>query len=229
MRRIGVMGGTFNPIHAGHLLLAEWALTEVGLDEVWFIPTGVSYMKNAKDIAAGEDRLRMTQLAVEDNSSFKCLDIEVRREGYTYSCETLEYLRQEYPEDSFFFLVGADCLFSIESWKDPERIFHNCTLVAAVRGETTLPEMEEKRRELEHKYQGACGTDGCRILLLPFISMSVSSTEIRRRIYDRKSVRYLVPDKVMTYIKEKGLYSEKSNRFEKAQESNGKSSGDKEI
>ena len=205
------MGGTFNPIHIGHLMLAEWALTEIDLDEVWIIPTGVSYMKRSLDVAAGLDRLRMAELAVDDNVFFKCLDIEVEREGYTYSYETLECLRQEYPEDSFFFLVGADCLFSIESWKAPERIFQNCTLVAAVRGETTLQEMEAKKQELEHKYRGPCGTDGCHIVLLPFVSMSISSTEIRRRISDGKSVRYLVPDKVIAYIKEKGLYREKDN------------------
>jgi len=204
MRRIGIMGGTFNPIHAGHLLLAEWAKDAACLEEVWFIPTGISYKKDSREILPGIRRLDMTELAVRDNPSFKCLDIEVRREGYTYSYETLEQLRAMYPEDEFFFITGADCLFAIEDWKSPDKIFENCTLVAAVRGGRPLDEMDMKRRELEQRYPGSQG----KIMLLPFISISICSTEIRQRIRQGKSVRYLVPDAVLAYIEEKELYRE---------------------
>lgn len=209
MRRIGIMGGTFNPIHIGHLMLAEWALDAVKLDEVWIVPAGMPYMKAGQHVLPGEERLRMTQLAIKDNDRFKCLDIEVRREGYTYSYETLEELRRREPESDFFFIVGADCLFTIETWKNPERIFDNCTLVAAVRGENTLPEMEQKKRELERMF---CEKEGrsTPIILLPFLKMSISSTQIRERICRKESVRYLVPDDVLAYINEKGLYCEKS-------------------
>lgn len=204
-RRIGIMGGTFDPIHVGHLMLAEWALDELSLDQVWLIPTGMSYMKASRHTLPGRERLHMTELAVAGNSRFKCLDIEVNRAGYTYSYETLEELRCKHPIDDFFFIVGADCLFSIERWKAPERIFASCRLVAAVRGESSLSEMEGKKRELEGRFHLQEG-----ILLLPFVSMSLSSTEIRRRIYEGKSVRYLVPDNVLSYIREKGFYREKS-------------------
>jgi len=203
MRRIGIMGGTFNPIHIGHLLLAEWALDAMRLEEIWLIPTGMPYKKLSKDIVAAVERLRMAELAIENNPSFRCLDIEVRREGYTYSYETLEQLKGMYPENDFFFIVGADCLYSIENWRYPERILNSCMLVAAVRGDATLEAMEEKKRQIEQKYV----PDGQqKILLLPFINMSVSSTEIRRRIRERKSVKYLVPDPVLAYIEEKGFY-----------------------
>lgn len=204
MRRIGIMGGTFNPIHVGHLLLAQWAVDAAGLEEVWFIPTGISYKKDSREILPGPQRLHMTELAVRDNALFKCLDIEVRREGYTYSYETLEQLKAIYPEDEFFFITGADCLFTIENWKNPERIFGNCTLLAAVRGDRPIGEMDRKRHELEQRYPGSQG----KILLLPFISMSICSTDIRQRIREGKSVRYLVPDNVLAYIEEKGFYRE---------------------
>lgn len=201
MRRIGIMGGTFDPVHMGHLMLAQWALEELSLDEVWLIPTGMSYMKAFRQILPGEERLHMVQLAVMDNECFRCLDLEVLRTGYTYSYETLEELRDRYPEDEFYFILGADCLFTIEMWRAPERILNCCTLVASVRGEVNLAEMEAKRRELMQKFR-----PDREIILLPFLSMSLSSTEIRERIRNGKSVRYLVPDRVLEYIREKELY-----------------------
>ena len=218
MRRIGIMGGTFNPIHLGHLLLAEWALDEVPLDEVWFIPTGSSYMKSSREILPGEERMRMTELAIRGNSRFRCLDLEIRREGPTYTYETLRLLRAQYPEDSFFFILGADCLYTVENWKNPEEIFRNCTLVAAARGNWVLEAMEEKKRSLENRFGG-------NILLLPFLRISVSSSLVRQRIRDGQSARYLLCDSVLTYIEEKGFYREKRESAEKDSQSNGKSAG----
>lgn len=221
IRRIGIMGGTFNPIHTGHLMLAEWAMDAVNLDEVWLVPAGMPYMKAGQDVLPGEERLRMTELAAADNSRLICLDMEVRREGYTYSYETLEELHRNYPECVFFFIAGADCLSMIDTWKSPERIFANCTLVAAVRGEASLSEMERKKRELEQRFPMGGGG----IILLPFLQMSISSTLIRERIRRGLSVRYLVPDSVLNYISEKGLYREKDESFKEAQKSHGKETG----
>ena len=218
MRRIGIMGGTFNPIHMGHLLLAEWALEEVGLDEVWFLPTGAPYMKSPREVLPGTERLRMTSLAVSGNPRFRCLDLETRRDGPTYTCETLELLKKDYPLDDFFFIVGGDCLFTIERWKNPEDIFRSCTLVAAARGEVLSEEMEEKKRSLEQRYEG-------RIILLPFMAFSISSSLIRQRIRKGQSVRYLVCDSVLSYIEEKGFYREESESVEKAPQSDGKGTG----
>lgn len=212
MKRIGIMGGTFNPIHIGHLLLAEWAKEEEGLNEVWLIPAGSPYMKSPEEILPGRERLHMAELGIRGNEAMKCLDMEIKREGPTYSYETLELLKEAYPEHSFYFIVGADCLFSIEDWKCPERIFESCILIAAVRDGTALKEMEKKKRELEEKFRDFHAD----IRLLPFLSMAVSSTEVRRRIREGKSTRYLVPDEVFTYIKEKGFYREESVQFKKA-------------
>lgn len=203
MRRIGIMGGTFNPIHIGHLMLAEWARDALKLEEVWFIPTGSSYMKSQEDILPAKERLLMTQMAVRSNKAFYCLDIEAEKKGPSYSCETLAQLKKRFPEDNFYFIVGADCLFSIEKWKNPEEIFANAFLTAAVRGDSILSELEGKKRDLEEKFPVLHDSP---VILLPFIGMSVSSTQIRQRIRNGQSVRYLVPEDVTAYIEEKGFY-----------------------
>lgn len=193
------MGGTFNPIHMGHLLLAEYVKSEAGLEEIWLIPSGIPYKKEAQGVAPAEDRLRMTELAIKRNRYFKCLDMEVKRGGYTYTYETMEELTRAYPEDAFYFILGADCLFTLETWKYPERIFQRCKVIAAVRDDASLEAMKEKKGELEKRFGGE-------ILLLPFRRISLSSTEIRERIRQGKSVRYMVPDTVLTYMEGKRLY-----------------------
>ena len=206
MKKIGIMGGTFDPIHTGHLLLAEWAWSAAKLDEVWFVPTGQSYMKEEKGVLPGEERLHMVQLAVEENEHLKYSDLEVRRSGNTYSYETMELLNHLYPEDSFYFIEGADCLFTMENWKCPERLFASCTILAAVRGDVSLEQLEVKRQELIGRYKG-------NILLLPFLQLSISSSEIRNRVREGQSIRYMVPDDVAAYIKEKGFYREKEKNL----------------
>lgn len=201
MSKIGVMGGTFDPIHMGHLMLAEWAADAAKLDQVWIIPTGQSYMKTDRRIQPGPERLQMVKLAVEGNDRLKCLDLEIAREGYTYSYETMEELHALYPEHQFYFIEGADCLFTMENWKCPERLFASCTILAAVRGDVSVQKLEEKRAELLARFGGE-------ILLMPFLQMSISSTVIRRRLSCGESIRYMVPDKVLQYIQQKGLYHE---------------------
>lgn len=203
MRKIGCLGGTFDPIHIGHLMLAEWAISALALEEVWFIPTGQSYMKTDHSVSPGAERLHMVKLAVEDNSRLKCLDMEILRPGYTYTCETMEELNSQHPDTEFYFIQGADCLFTLDSWKYPDRILKCCTVLAAVRGDADLSCLEPKRRELLSKYGG-------NIILLPFMQLSISSSEIRERVLAGKSIRYMVPDKVLKYIEEKGIYREEA-------------------
>lgn len=203
MSRIGIMGGTFNPIHTGHLLLAEHALETMGLDEVWLIPTGCSYLKSKEGITvlSAKDRYRMVCLAIADNDRFRCLDMEIRRPGNTYSYVTMEQLQREYPENQFFFICGADCLFTIEYWKCADRLFAACTVLAAVRGDVDVACIQEKITELKERF-------GAAIQLLPFRRIEISSSEIRERRKKGLSVRYLVPEAVRVYMEEKGLYQD---------------------
>lgn len=201
MRKIGIMGGTFDPIHIGHLMLAEWARNAAGLGKVWLIPTGQSYRKANTSVLPAAERLHMAKLATIDNEALLCLDLEVRRDGYTYSYETVELLKKEYPNEELYFIVGADCLYDIETWKYPERIMNSCTILAAARGDVSLQELEEKRQALINQFGG-------NIVLLPFPQFSVSSSQIRERIRQGLSVRYMVPDRVLEYIEEKGFYRE---------------------
>jgi len=200
--KIGIIGGTFNPIHIGHLILAQEAMDQAKLDEIWFVPTGMSYMKSQMHVASAQDRFQMTQLAIADNDKMRCLDIEVKREGYTYTYETLEQLKVAYPKYEFFFIFGADCLYSVENWKNPERIFEQCTVIAAARNGSPLEEMQDKIAELNLKFQ-------TNILLLPFMNLEISSTLVRDKIAKGESVKYLLPNPVISYIHEHALYQSK--------------------
>ena len=201
MSRIGILGGTFNPIHIGHLMLAEWAADAAILDQVWLIPAGTPCWKTDETILPASQRLQMVKLALDGNHKLKCMDLEVRKEGYSYSYETMEALKQQFPEHHFYFIVGSGCLFTLENWKCPERLFQSCTILAACRGNTPFRELELKRAQLLERFQGD-------ILLMRFPDLSLSSTEIRERIKNHESVKYMVPDKVIQYIREKRCYYE---------------------
>lgn len=203
MSRIGIMGGTFNPIHTGHLLLAEHALEMEELDQVWMIPTGCSYLKRKDGITIlpGEERYEMVNLAIADNERFRCLDMEIKRPGDSYSYETMEQLNREHPGNQFFFICGADCLNTMEYWKCADRLFAACTVLAAVRGEADIAGMQEKITALETRFDA-------QIRLLPFRRIEISSSEIRERRRKGLSVRYLVPEAVRVYMEEKGLYQD---------------------
>jgi nicotinate-nucleotide adenylyltransferase len=210
------MGGTFGPIHMGHLLLAEWARESAGLDQVLFMPTGISYMKamhheqQASKAAqvkepSPEQRFAMVQMAVEGNPHFEACDVEISRPGYTYTYETLAFLKQNHPNHQYSFILGADCLFTIEKWREPERIFKQAKIIAALRGDDTTEDlksrMEEKRDELEQRFHG-------QIMLLPFPALEISSTQIRSRIAKGQSIRYMVPESVRHFLEQERFYQE---------------------
>lgn len=200
-KKKGIMGGTFNPIHYGHLLLAEQAREYACLDEIIFMPSGNSYMKDSSEIVPGKHRLAMAELALSDNPFFNVSAIEIERDGPTYTYETLHTLRQRQPDTLFYFILGADNLFSIEHWKAPEEIFGSCRLIAAEREDKGKKDWKRQAEYLEQRY-------GTQVILLPERRIDISSSEIRRRLQRGDSVKYMVPEKVLQYIYENRLYKQ---------------------
>lgn len=198
-KKVGIMGGTFNPIHVGHLILAETARTQFELDEILFIPSGKSYMKQQMEIPAGEIRADMTSLAIEDNPYFALSLMEIEREGNTYTYETVEMLKSQNHDTEYYFIMGEDSLYAIEKWKFPQRIFDSCTILAAVRNVESVNNIEAEAKRLSEKYRG-------KVLLLSCGNMDISSSQIREKVKQGYSIRYIVPDKVINYIEEHNLY-----------------------
>lgn len=199
MKKIGIMGGTFNPIHIGHLIIAEKAREQFQLEEVLFIPCGMPYMKNEKEVLPGEVRKEMTRLAIEENPFFDISSIEIEKEGKTYTYETLEALGAKNPSTEYYFILGADSLWAIEDWYQPEKIFGNCHILAAVRDEKSEQDMRKRADDLKERYHA-------RISLLQTGHIEISSSMIRSLIREGRSIRYLVPETVYDYITKNKLY-----------------------
>ena len=198
-RKIGILGGTFNPIHNGHLQIAQQAKDYLSLDEMFLMPSGNSYMKKASEILSGEIRSEMVQLAVEEYEGMYLSKMEVNRSGATYTYETLQLLHQQYPETEFYFLVGGDSLFSISNWKNPDMIFQHWTLVVATRDDKTSDCLKQQMAMLKREFQAE-------IILLPEHLITISSSDIRERIKKGQSIEGLVPPKVDEYIRKNRLY-----------------------
>ena len=207
-KKVGIMGGTFNPVHNGHLLLAESARETFGLDEILFMPSGNSYMKDAASILDGETRAHMTELAIEGNPIFRLSRIELERKGPTYTCDTLSQLKEQDGDSRYFFIMGADNLFILEKWKDVEYIFQNCIIAAAARGDETDGEIRRRAELLRKRYRAD-------IRLLLERRIDISSLEIRERLRRGQSVRYLLPDSVLAYIAQENLYQQEAPKTDK--------------
>lgn len=200
MSKVGILGGTFNPIHNGHIMLARKALNEYGLDKVLIMPSGVSYFKANMNVLPAENRIEMAKLAIENEKDF-VLDIrETKRPGNTYTYETLRELKMEYPQDELFFIVGADTLFSITTWKNVEAIFDSCIILAAVRGAKTADNVIWECKKLSEKY-------GADIRFLHLDAIDISSSKIRELIKENQDVSDMLPVRVYNYIKSEGLYT----------------------
>lgn len=196
-KRIGIMGGTFNPIHIGHLILAQKAYEEYNLDKVVFI-TSADPPHKSGNIVSADVRARMVNLAIEDNQAFIHSDIEINREGYSYTYLTLLELKKMYTDTELYFILGADSLFYLEKWKEPEIIMKNAVILAANRN-TVNEELYQKINDLKKDYNA-----DIRIIDMP--NIDVSSSNIRKQINDGKSVKYYIPDKALEFIKENKLY-----------------------
>ena len=199
MKRIGIMGGTFDPIHLGHLLMAEQAFEQYELDQVMFLPTGDPPHKEGRKIAPADIRRKMVEMAIFGNPHFFCSSMEIEREGYSYTAKTLTELRKAHPDTSYYFIVGADSLDYMERWYHPREIFQQAVILAASRNSVSEEEVQFKIKQLKERYQA-----DIRPVRMPLIE--ISSTEIRSRLSDGKSIRYFVPDQVAEYLASSDVY-----------------------
>lgn len=199
--KIGIMGGTFDPIHNGHLMLGEYAYRQFGLDKIWFMPNGCPpHKNNAKIGSEALTRAVMVELAIKDKDYFCLEDYEIKKDTVSYSYATLEHFNRMYPEHSFYFIVGADSLFAIERWVHPERVLKACTILAAYRDDKNNKiVMDEQIRMLNQKYSAD-------IHLLETPVMAVSSSELREMIKNSHDISNYVPKEVEAYIKANSLY-----------------------
>lgn len=196
---IGVLGGTFDPIHNGHLIIAEEARVKLGLERVIFVPAGKPWLKEHRNIAPGEHRLEMIRLAIAPNPHFSVSTVDLERAGPSYTVHTLPDVRRELGgEVDFYFILGVDALAGLPSWKEPEGVVDMCYLVAARRPGSGALDLES----LERSIPGISS----HIILLDNPLIDISSTDIRERVAEGKSIHDLVPDAVERYIGEQGLY-----------------------
>ncbi|MDF2966844.1 MAG: nicotinic acid mononucleotide adenylyltransferase [Nocardioidaceae bacterium] len=190
------MGGTFDPVHHGHLVAASEVQAWFGLDEVVFVPTGQPWQKSAQRVSPGEHRYLMTVIATASNPRFSVSRVDVDRGGPTYTIDTLRDLRARRPEDEFFFITGADALAQILTWRDHGEIFELACFVGCTRpGHRLEPDV-------------LAGLPADRLTLVEIPALAISSTDCRERVERGEPVWYLVPDGVVQYIAKHGLYRE---------------------
>jgi nicotinate-nucleotide adenylyltransferase len=194
--RLGVFGGTFDPIHVGHLILAEQCRESCGLDRVWLVVAGSPQHKPGGRTAVAH-RLEMARIATAGNAAFAVSDIEATRPGPHYSVETLESIRREHSDDELFFLIGADSLADLPSWREPARIAKLATIVVVNR-----PGIEE----VDSSRLPDFGPDANRLVSVAIPPVGIASSDLRRRLAERRSIRYMVPRGVEAYIDAQKLY-----------------------
>lgn len=212
--RVGIFGGTFNPIHLGHLRLAELARERCALDQVLFLPAADPPHKAVAGEASFADRMAMVGAAISDHPAFVLSDLESQRPGKSYSVQTLEILRQNHPDDELYFLIGMDSFRDIASWWDYRRLFTLAHLVVVPRPGVAFLQAPERMVPVammgEFCYDAGQQTllhrSGMQVILLTEDCLDISSTAIRQRLAEGRSVRYLLPSAVTDYISIHGLY-----------------------
>lgn len=199
-KKIGIMGGTFDPIHIGHLLIAEQACQQFQLDKVLFMPAGnPPHKKDRIGRASNEQRIEMTRMAIADNPHFELSLMEMNEAGYSYTYITLEKLTEKHPDTEYYFIIGADSLYDFKGWAMPERICACATILVATRNHT---DEELLDYELEMNSRWFHG----RFEKLVIDNIDISSRQLRKWIREGKSIRYYTPDSVISYISEQNIY-----------------------
>ena len=198
-RKIGILGGTFDPIHNAHLLLGEAAREQFGLDRIIFIPNNLAHHVSRTDITSGDIRYQMVKMAISDNPYFTCSRLEIDKPEGSYTIDTINELKMMYPGDELYLILGGDSVIGIDTWYKADELLKSCIILTAVRAKDDISALDRKSRELAEKY-------GADIRLLNFNRNDISSTEIRQRVKSGRSVRYLMPDQCIEFMCIKGLY-----------------------
>ncbi|HBT20334.1 MAG TPA: nicotinic acid mononucleotide adenylyltransferase [Peptococcaceae bacterium] len=198
-RALGIMGGTFDPIHYGHLVTAEEARCQFDLDAVIFVPSGKPPHKKNYRVSDAKHRYLMTVLAVVTNPFFDVSRTEIDREGYSYTIDTVREFREKYPNTEIFFITGADAILEILTWKKVEEVMDHCRFIAATRPGYNLNDLDKKFKTIMPEYSS-------RIQTIEVPALAISSTDIRRRVANNMSIKYLVPEAVEQYILKNNLY-----------------------
>lgn len=202
-QKIGIMGGTFDPIHIGHLILGEAAQQQFGLDKILYMPAGNPPHKlHREGRATDEQRTEMVRLAIEDNPHFELSMMEMNADGYSYTYRTLERFKAEHPENEYYFIIGADSLYDFHLWKEPQRICNAGHIICATRNQTPSDEFQALLEQRRKEYNGD-------FLLLDSPNLDISSNNLRRMIAEGKSVRYYIRYAVICYIKENKIYTQR--------------------
>lgn len=218
--RLGILGGTFDPIHFGHLHMAEEICDRMELEKVYLIPGAIPPHKDRKPITPFHDRLIMTQLAAEGAPFLEVLDLEGRREGASYTIETLKELRQLFqPSPEFFFIIGTDAFLEIKTWREYKQLFFYTNFVVIKRPGFPLKGLERFilsldvrfKKQSENNEENFVVPCGNRLIFRETTCMDISSTHIRKMISEGKSIHFLVPESVRLYIIKKGLYFPNGN------------------
>ncbi|EGW37880.1 nicotinate-nucleotide adenylyltransferase [Desulfosporosinus sp. OT] len=204
VNRLGIMGGTFDPIHNGHLVAAEMARGEFNLSKVLFIPSGTPPHKNSRDVSAANLRYEMAGLAIKDNPEFDLSALEIERKGLSYTVETLRILRRTWPDYELYFITGTDALLEIFSWREAEEILTMIQFIGAARPGFDASDFLLKVQKEHPETKG-------RIHYLEVPALAISSTDIRARVRHGQPIRYLLPESVRLFIQQHGLYITEEN------------------
>ncbi len=201
IKKLGIIGGTFNPIHYGHLIAAEYARMEYRLDSVIFMPAFLPAHKAGGDILEPEYRYSLVKMAIQDNPAFQVSDLEMKRKGVSYTVDTIDHFIRNYPDENISFIMGMDSLLFMDTWKDIDRLSGLCRFIVVTRPGYNIgshPGLRAKLPEILWEH----------VSYLEIPGMDISSTDIRTRVREGKTIKYLLPPAAEEYIRDHGLYRE---------------------
>lgn len=204
IKSLGILGGTFNPVHYGHLAAGECAREAFALDRIVYIPSARPPHKKLQHILDSEHRLKMVKMAVKDNPSFSVSSLELERKGLSYTVDTVDYYRKNYPGVEIYFILGVDALQIFNSWRDIDRLIEMCQFIVLSRPGYHFDRQDECYSDLPSKLW-----EKTNFLEIP--GLLISSSDIRKRIYKGKTIKYLLPQVVEEYIEKENLYKDKED------------------